>query len=232
MEIDLQHKRVFIIIPVFNEKTVIRRVIEEILPLGCNVIVVDDGSEQDIYIELKDLHAVEYIRHKANLGQGAALQTGIDLALTRGGDYFVTFDADGQHRGGDIPMMLRPLINNEADIALASRFLVKGSHNASSVRRILLQVGRWVNFLFTGLYLSDSHNGFRALNRIAALSIRITENRMAHATEIIAQIKKHQLRYIEVPSTVTYTDYSRGKGQSGIQSVRIFFDLVLQKLFK
>ena len=227
-----QHKKVTVIIPAFNEKKVIRRVIEEILPLGHDVVVVDDGSAEDIFGEIKDLQGVQYIRHKANLGQGAALQTGIDFALANGADYIVTFDADGQHQGSDIPIIIAPLINNEADIVLASRFLVKGSHNASFPRKLLLQVGRWVNFLFTGLYLSDAHNGFRAMNRVAAISIRITENRMAHATEIVAQIKKNKLRFKEVASTVVYTDYSRSKGQTGIQSIRIFFDLVLQKLFK
>jgi glycosyltransferase involved in cell wall biosynthesis len=232
MPIQHPHKRIFVIIPAFNEKKVIRRVVGEIMPQGHHIIVVDDGSGEDIYSEIKDLENVQYIRHKANMGQGAALQTGIELALARGADYIVTFDADGQHRSTDIPVMIEPLTNDEADIVLASRFLVKGSHNASFLRKLLLQVGRWVNFLFTGLYLSDAHNGFRALNRVAALSIHITENRMAHATEIIAQIKRNKLRYKEVPSIVLYTDYSRSKGQTGIQSIRIFFDLVLQKLFK
>jgi glycosyltransferase involved in cell wall biosynthesis len=225
------YKKTFIIIAAFNEKAVIRKVVEELLPFGFPVIVVDDGSAEDIGSEVKGLDNVIYLKHKVNLGQGAALQTGIDFALQQGAGYLVTFDADGQHCAADIPAILVPLINNEADIVLASRFLTAGSHNASIVKQLVLKTGRWVNYLFTGLFLSDAHNGFRAMNRAAALSIRISENRMAHATEILAQVKKNKLRYQEMASKVTYTNYSRGKGQSPLNSIRIFFDLVLQKLF-
>lgn len=225
------YKKTFIIVPAFNEKAVIRMVVEEILQFGCKVIVIDDGSLEDIRSEVEGIKEVIYLRHKVNLGQGAALQTGIDFALQRGAAYLITFDADGQHCAKDIPTMLAPLINDEADVVLASRFLIKSSHNASLLKQAVLKGGRWVNYVFTGLYLSDAHNGFRALNRIAALSIRINENRMAHATEIVAQVKKNKLRYKEIASKVTYTSYSRRKGQSPLNSLKIFFDLVLQKLF-
>jgi len=226
------HSKVFIIIPVFNEKRVIRKVIDELLPYRYRIVVVDDGSDEDIRSEVNDLALVTYLRHKANLGQGAALQTGIEYALQQAADYVISFDADGQHASNDIPRMLEPLIDDSADIVLASRFLLKGSHNASWIRHRVLIAGRWISYLFTGIYLSDAHNGFRAMNRKAASMIRIQENRMAHATEIIAQVKKNKLRYKEIPSTVLYTKYSLGKGQSPIQGLKIFFELVLQKLFK
>jgi glycosyltransferase involved in cell wall biosynthesis len=206
-------------------------VISQLIPLGCLIVVVDDGSTEEIQPELLTSPRVVYIRHKVNLGQGAAIQTGIDYALKQGASWFITFDADGQHSVDDIPVMLQPLLDQEADIVLASRFLARGSHNASARKQVLLRIGRWVNYFFTGLYLSDAHNGLRAMNKVAALTIRITENRMAHATEIIAQVKKNQLRFREVAAKVLYTDYSRKKGQSSLNSIRIFFDLVLQKLF-
>lgn len=209
-----------------------RAVAEEVINTGYRVIIVDDGSSQDIAAEVKSLNGLYYLRHKINLGQGAALQTGIDFALKTDAVYLVTFDADGQHKPEDIPALIGPLQQQQADIVLASRFIQKGYHNATWQRKWLLQLARWVNYLFTGIYLSDAHNGLRAMNRLAASSIRITENRMAHATEIIAQIKKKKLRYKEVAAKVIYTDYSRKKGQSGLYSVKIFFDLVLQKLFK
>lgn len=223
---------IFVIIPVFNEKQVIRSVVEGVINAGYPVILIDDGSAEDIATEVKGLEGLHYLRHKVNLGQGAALQTGIDFAIKLGAEYLVTFDADGQHQPTDIAVMLAPLQQEQADIVLASRFLHKGYHNASWQRKCLLQFARWVNYFFTGLYLSDAHNGLRAMNNLAASSIRITENRMAHATEIIAQIKKKKLRYKEVAANVVYTDYSRKKGQSGLYSIKIFFDLVLQKLFK
>jgi len=224
-------RKTFIIIPAFNEKAVIGRVVDDLLPLGCRIVVVDDGSPEELRPQVARHNEVFYIRHKVNLGQGAALQTGIDFALKQGASWFVTFDADGQHSVEDIPAILTPLFMEQADIVLASRFLTKGSHNAPVIKQLILKAGRWVNYIFTGLYLSDAHNGLRAMNRIAANTIRITENRMAHATEIVAQIKKHKLRYREIGANVLYTPYSKNKGQSSLNSLKIFFDLVLQKLF-
>ena len=226
------YNKTFIIIPAYNEKAAISKVLDDLSGLGCPVVVVDDGSPEDIREEVRRNKNVFYLRHKVNLGQGAALQTGIDFAVKQGAAYLVSFDADGQHSAGDIPAILDPVFSGEADIVLASRFLVKGHHNASFLKKIVLRIGRWVNYFFTGLYLSDAHNGLRAMNRLAAITIRISENRMAHATEIIAQIKKHQLRYKEVPAKVIYTEYSRHKGQSSLNGLKIFFDLVLQKLFR
>jgi polyprenyl-phospho-N-acetylgalactosaminyl synthase len=224
-------RKTSVIIPVYNEKAVIRSVVEELIPFGCSIVVVDDGSQQDIKAEVGKFKEVMYLRHKANLGQGAAIQTGIDYALQQGALFFITFDADGQHSVDDIPAMIVPLISGDADIVLASRFLVKGSHNAPILKQALLKTGRLVNYVFTGLYLSDAHNGLRAMNRVAALTIRIRENRMAHATEIVAQIKKYKLKYKEVGAKVIYTSYSKNKGQSSLNSIKIFFDLLLQKLF-
>jgi Glycosyltransferases involved in cell wall biogenesis len=224
-------RRTFIIIPAFNESKSIGRVVAELLPLGCRIVVVDDGSPEELRSECEGNNQIYYIRHKVNLGQGAALQTGIDFALKQGASWFITFDADGQHSAKDIPALLAPLFMEQADIVLASRFLAKGSHNAPIIKQLILKAGRWINYLFTGLYLSDAHNGLRAMNRVAAHSIRITENRMAHATEIVAQIKRQHLRYREVGAAVLYTPYSKNKGQSSLNSLKIFFDLVLQKLF-
>ena len=150
----------------------------------------------------------------------------------QGAQYLVTFDADGQHAATDIPALLFPLQNNDADITLASRFLKPGHHNAPLLKKILLNVARLVNYFFTGLYLSDAHNGLRAMTRHAAENIVIRENRMAHATEILFAIKKHKLKFREVPATVLYTEYSKNKGQSVFNSIRIFFDLVLHKIFE
>jgi polyprenyl-phospho-N-acetylgalactosaminyl synthase len=226
------YTKTFIIIPAYNEKTAINKVLAQLAALDCHIVVVDDGSLDNIREEVRTHKKVLYLRHKVNLGQGAALQTGIDFAIRNGAAYIVSFDADGQHSAADIPAILNPVVNDEADIVLASRFLVKGHHNAPFLKRIVLKIGRWVNYLFTGLYLSDAHNGLRAMNRLAAITIRISENRMAHATEIIAQVKKHKLRYKEVAANVIYTDYSKQKGQSLLNSLKIFFDLVLQKLFR
>lgn len=223
---------IFVIIPFYNENTVIREVIESLLPYNYKIVLVDDGSTKSPVDILSDTNPLHFIRHKVNLGQGASIQTGIDFALQKGAKWLVTFDADGQHLASDIESLLLPLQNNEADICIASRFLEKGKHNATKGRKITLKVGRWVNYFFTGFFLSDAHNGLRSMNRLAAEKLKLKENRMAHATEFLIAIKKNNLRYKEIPATVVYSDYSRKKGQSVFSSVRIFFDLVLHKLFE
>ncbi|MBI5858640.1 MAG: glycosyltransferase family 2 protein [Sphingobacteriales bacterium] len=224
-------KDVYVVVPAFNEQAMIRQVVNELLSFSYHIVLVDDGSEKNLYSEISGL-SVNFLRHEVNLGQGAALQTGIDYALSRGAKYIVTFDADGQHTAADIEKLLQPLADNEADITLGSRFLPGANHNMPAGRRMILHIGRGLNYLLTGLMLSDAHNGLRAMNRKAAGFLCITENGMAHATELLTQIKKNQLRFKEVPVNIRYTEYSKKKGQSVWGSFRIFFDLLLNKIFK
>ena len=221
---------IFVIIPAYNEGTIIHSVCEQILQYQYNVVVIDDGSSQHLYSALHDL-PIHFLRHKVNMGQGAALHTGMEYALIQGAEYIVTFDGDGQHEAADIPKFIEALFTDKTDIILGSRFMEDAVHNMSGRRKRTLQVARYVNYIFTGLLLSDAHNGFRAMNRTAAQAIRIHENRMAHATEILAQIKQQRLRYAELPVRVHYTAYSRAKGQTLWSSFRILFDLFLAKLF-
>ncbi len=200
------------------------------MALPYEVVVIDDGSTENILDEIKDLN-IYYLRHPVNLGQGAALQTGMDFAFRNEASFLIHFDADGQHQVSDIKKMLEPLKNENCDVVLGSRFL-QDSTKASVpfYKRSLLQFAKIVNGLFTGIWLSDAHNGFRALNRNAFSKIRLEENNMVHATEIIQQIKKHNLVYQEVPTQIIYTEYSKQKGQSPLNAISIFIDLILKKL--
>lgn len=223
---------IVVVIPSFNEGIILRNVIQNLLNNDYeNIIVIDDGSLNPVHDFIDDLPII-LLCHRVNLGQGAALQTGFEYARKLGAEIVITFDADGQHDATDIPSLIDPILNNQADIVLGSRFLPTSSHGMPSRKRFLLFMARFVNFLFTGLLLSDAHNGLRALNRLALEKIVITENRMAHATEILYEIKKNQLRYIEVPVNIHYTEYSKQKGQSSLDSIKILFDLVLHKFFK
>ena len=224
-------KDVFVIMPAYNENLIIQPVIQELLPYQYNIVVIDDGSAKTLAPLLKKI-PVYFIRHKVNLGQGAALQTGIEFALSKQAKYIIMFDADGQHQASDIEKLLLYLINEKVDIVSGSRFMKGSSHNMSSGRKLFLQIARFANFFFTGLLLTDAHNGLRAITREAAQKIKITENGMAHATEILNQISKRRLRHREVPVTIHYTEYSKKKGQTLTSSFRIFFDLLLNKIFK
>ncbi|MBR0459500.1 MAG: glycosyltransferase family 2 protein [Victivallales bacterium] len=221
-------EQVYIVIPSYNEGAVLRKTVESVLKTGHQVVVVDDGSRENPWPSLNDL-PIHFVRHPINLGQGAALQTGMDYALAHGATAVIHLDADGQHDIEAIPRFLEAL--KDCDIVLGSRFLQRG--DAALVprgKRILLTFARLVNYVFTGLWLTDAHNGYRCLNRRALESIHLTENRMAHATEILSLAHTAHLRIREIPVTIHYTDYSRAKGQKWYNSLNILFDLILNKL--
>ncbi len=223
--------KVCIIIPCFNEQAVLRDTVNRVLAIGLEVVIVDDGSSQPAAALLGDL-PIHLLRHPINLGQGAALQTGMDFAVRQGAEAVVHFDADGQHRVEDIQLFLDALTAG-ADVALGSRFLRhQDSAGIPLPKRLLLQCARLVNLFFTGLWLSDAHNGFRALNRRALQSIHLYENRMAHASEILQQIRRQRLQVVEIPTHIIYSDYSQAKGQRLINSLNILLDLLVNKFLR
>jgi glycosyltransferase involved in cell wall biosynthesis len=223
----LNPDEVWVIIPAYNESQTISQVITDLLPYAYRVVVVDDGSSDET-ARLSLGFPVVLLRHSANLGQGAALQTGIAYALrypeTR---YIVTFDADGQHCVEDIPGLLEPLLSGAYEVVLGSRF-IKGGQAVNIGRRkhLILSLALAFTRFTTRLQITDTHNGIRAFTSQAASKIRITQNRMAHASEILSQIATLGLRYCEAPVKVTYTSYSRSKGQSLLDSINILWELV------
>lgn len=221
---------VFVVIPAYNEGEVLRRTVLGVLPLGYQIVVVDDGSSVPALAALADL-PVYYVQHLSNLGQGAALQTGMQTALLRGAHIVVHFDADGQHQPRLIERLIAPIRSGEYDVVLGSRFLDPNDRKlVPRKKRILLKAGVLVSWMFTRLWLTDTHNGFRALSRKAASQVRLKENGFAHATEILDLIHKAKLSYCEIPATIRYTDYSIAKGQSMLNSINIVIDLILRKL--
>ncbi len=213
----------WVVIAAFNEGDVIEGVVREVVACGYHVAVVDDGS-LDRSAQLARDAGATVIRHAVNLGQGAALQTGVDYALRRGATRIATFDADGQHDAADLPAMLAALEGPDgADIALGSRFLGR-VEGASANRMRLLKTAVAMSNRMSGMKLTDAHCGFRAFRASAAPHLRITQDRMAHASELLRKIRSSGLRVVEVPVTVRYTAHSVRKGQGGIQAVRILFD--------
>lgn len=211
---------VWVVIAAYQEGAVIRDVVAEIVAAGWSVVVVDDGS-RDNTAERARLPGVHVLRHRINLGQGAALQTGIDYALRRGAEVLVTFDADGQHRPEDIAVLVDALV--DAEVVLGSRFL--GSIEGGDLgRRAMLRAARFVSNRLSGTKLTDSHCGLRAFRASIAPKLRITQERMAHASELLTKIASSGARVVEVPITVRYTAHSKRKGQGSLQAVRILFD--------
>ena len=221
-------KGTYVVIAAFDEEATIGGVLSELLAAGFPyVVVVDDGSSDRTRARARAGGAIT-LRHVINRGQGAALQTGIAYAVAAGADVIVTFDADGQHCADDVPYLVEPIASGRAAIALGSRFAGR-SIGMPRGRRWLLHLGRWFTFLSSGVLLSDAHNGLRAFSREAAQGFEIRLDRMAHASELIDQVRRTGLAWVEVPVRVRYTAYSRAKGQRSWGAFRIALDYLLGK---
>jgi glycosyltransferase involved in cell wall biosynthesis len=221
--------KVFIVIAAYNEGKSITKVISRLKRYGYHdIVVVDDGSKDETYATALKAGAT-VLRHVVNRGQGAALKTGIDYSLRNGADIIVTFDADGQHRVEDLKAMISPIKSGDYDVALGSRFL---KHvEMPFFRRLTLKIAVFVVWFFYGAKMTDAHNGFRAMNRKAAQTINITSDRMEHASQIVEEIHKHNLRFKEVPVTILYTNYSIQHGHGGMsQALKVFAKMIFRRM--
>lgn len=222
---------VVILIPTYNEGSVVKGTIEDIPKSLSKIVCVNDGSQDDTKDQILQTRA-HLISHAVNLGQGAALQTAIEYALLdEKSKYFVTYDSDGQHNIKDVMKMVKVIKSKDLDIVLGSRFLGTVV-NVSFLKRIVLKIAVKFTNMSTGIKLTDTHNGLRVFNRRTAEKLKLQMPDFAHASEIIQRIAEENLKYQEVPVTITYTDYSRSKGQSMINAINIIFDVVLGKVVK
>jgi polyprenyl-phospho-N-acetylgalactosaminyl synthase len=218
---------VFAVVPALNEASQIASVVEDLRAAGAEVVVIDDGSV-DGTDQRAGAAGATVLRHAINRGQGAALQTGFKWALARGAQWIVTFDSDGQHTAADLPRLLDPLFKNEADVVLGSRFL-GSTEGLTAPRRVILKLATIFTRMATGLRVTDAHNGLRAFSRNAAAALHLRLDRMAHASELMDQIRSSEMRITEVPVSIRYTDYSRRKGQRSSGAFRVLFDYLLYR---
>lgn len=217
----------WLVIPLYNEGTVIGQVITDARATFPNVVCVDDGSSDDSAARAEAAGAV-VVRHPINLGQGAALQTGIDYVVRQtDGAYLVTFDADGQHQVSDAAAMVNAARDEGLAAVFGSRFL-DGRTDTGWLKRQVLRVAVTMTNWSSGMKLTDAHNGLRVIRRDLAERLDLTQNRMAHASEIVEQIGDSGLPWAEHPVHVLYTDYSRSKGQSVFNSVNIVTELLFK----
>ena len=222
-------KDVAFVVPVYNEASVIGDVIADILRVTPHAVCVNDGSRDGSAAEIVKAGAY-LVDHPINMGQGAALQTGIEFARSLPGvERFVTFDADGQHLVEDAMRMVTLLEEGDVDIVLGSRFL-GASVGASRAKKVLLRAAVAFSNMTSGVRLTDAHNGLRAFNRHVADTIEITAPDMTHASEIVELIARNGYRYREVPVTIHYTEYSRSKGQASVNALNIAVDTLLRKV--
>jgi glycosyltransferase involved in cell wall biosynthesis len=230
-EIEMEANDVWVVVPAYNEADVIQASLSEVLKHFKNIVVIDDySSDQTAKVALTA--GAHVCRHPVNMGQGAALQTGIDYALSKGASAIVTFDADGQHRAEDAEKMVERLQTAKLDLVLGSRFKGAAAIGMPTAKAFFLKCATAYTRFTSGLDITDTHNGLRVMSRSAAEKIRIRQNRMAHASEILNRIAQFNLRYEEFPCVVRYSDYSRRKGQGMLGAIEILFDLYLRRLYK
>lgn len=211
----------------YNEAPVIGDVVRELRQAFPFVVCVDDGST-DTSVEKALAAGARVVQHPINLGQGATLQTAFDFAL---GDPLmtevVTFDADGQHQVEDAVGMIKKLRAEDLDVVVGSRFLDDRTHMGGA-KKLVLRLAAAYTRASTGMALTDAHNGLRVLDRDLVSKIHITQNRMAHASELIDQIGELKARWAEYPTHIVYTEYSTAKGQSLLNSVNILAELIFK----
>jgi glycosyltransferase involved in cell wall biosynthesis len=218
-----------VVMPVYNEATVVAGVIRELVDLGMVVVAVDDGSSDRSAEEIDKAGGLR-VTHPVNLGQGGALQTGFEAALRfTDAKYIATFDADGQHQAKDLLGMIER-IKSGYDVVLGSRFLEGGSAEMSWLRRAILKVATKVFNRGSEVRLTDAHNGLRLVTREVAARIDLAHRGMAHASELEQILTRSPLRVTEYPVHVLYTDYSRAKGQPLLNSVNILADIVSHRI--
>ncbi len=225
-----QNDSVWIVIPAYNEATAIGNVVRDIRNAGfSNILVVDDGS-RDTTFEASQNAGATTLRHRLNRGKGAATKTGIEAAKLLGAKIIVTMDGDGQHNPEDIEKLLAPIQQKKTDVVLGTR--LKNPEGMPWYKIAHNMIGNAIVWYLYGLWVSDSQSGFRAYSCRAAKMIDTTTDRYEYDSEVIREIKKHRLKYSEVPIEVRYTDYSMGKTQkqslvTGIKTVyRMIFHML------
>ena len=213
-----------IIVPAYNEGSVIEENLNKILKEFKHVVCVNDGSSDNTAEEVSKTKAI-LLSHPVNIGQGGALQTGIEYGITNNFNFFATFDADGQHSLEDLKEMVDLIHKNKnIDIMIGSRFLSKKAENMSFSKKILLKTAIIFSNISSRVKATDTHNGLRVFN------LKTAKKDYSHASEILDKIRINKLNFQEFPTTVYYTDYSKGKGQSSINAVNIIVDQLLNML--
>ena len=216
-------RNAWIVVPAFNEAGVIGEVIADLRSVFANVVCVDDGSGDDTG-DVALRAGAHLVRHPVNLGQGAAIQTGVEYARRQpGAEVFATFDADGQHRVKDLVTMIDRLSAGDVDVVIGTRF-GHGVSRPPLLKSVVLRTATRLSPRGRRLGLTDTNNGLRVFNKTVADGLDITMNGMSHATEFIMLIAENRWRVAEEPVEVLYTEYSRSKGQPLLNGVNIIFD--------
>lgn len=209
-----------IVIPAFNESQRIHQVINSVKKYGFSIIVVDDGSQDQTYETLKKLK-VTTLRHKVNLGKGAALKTGCEAAFLMGAEAVIMMDSDGQHKAEDLPKFIEALRSGEYDIVFGSRNFRLG---IPLIRFIGNKFASFlVSFLF-GIYVTDLLCGYRAFTKKAFEKLKWQSSGYGIETEMVVKAGIYKLKHCEVPVETIY--YDKFKGVTILDALGILLDVM------
>jgi UDP-N-acetylglucosamine---dolichyl-phosphate N-acetylglucosaminyltransferase len=221
-------KKIFIVIPAFNEELIIREVVNDIRKKGYSrIIIVDDGSQDNTFEEAQSAGVIA-LRHKINRGKGAATKTGIEAAKLLEADVIVTMDGDGQHDPKDITKLINPIILGKKDVVLGTR--LKNPEGMPFYKIVQNYIANALTWYLFGLWVSDSQSGFRAYSKKAADLIDTKYDRYEYDSEIVREIYINKLKYQEIPIKVRYTKYSMGKEhkQNWINGTKTLYKMFLK----
>jgi len=190
-------------IPAFNEEKNIAVLIIQLKKIADKIIVCNDGST-DLTSKIAEGLGATVINHAKNLGYGAAIRSIFLKAKELGGDILVTFDADGQHRIEDINRVIKPIINEESDLVIGSRFLDKSEKEVPQYRKVGIKIITKVTNATIKKQLTDSQSGFRAYSKKVLNELNPSELGMGISTEILIKASAKNFRISEVPIKITY----------------------------
>jgi len=190
-------------IPAFNEEKNIAVLIIQLKKIADKIIVCNDGST-DLTSKIAEGLGATVINHAKNLGYGAAIRSIFLKSKDLGGDILVTFDADGQHRIEDINRVIKPIINEESDLVIGSRFLDKSEKEVPQYRKVGIKIITKVTNATIKKQLTDSQSGFRAYSKKVLNELNPSELGMGISTEILIKASAKNFRISEVPITITY----------------------------
>lgn len=212
------------VIPAFNEYASVTAVVDQTLPYVEAVVVVDDGSGRPLRRVLPNDPRITVLRHRINLGKGAALKTGVEYVRRLGFDAVIFLDGDGQHIPEEIPALLEPLTRNAADIVFGVRPFHTSMPLVARIGNVFLT--GFLNLLFH-IRVSDTQSGFRAFRLRVYPKIEWQSPRYAVETEMIVNAGKHHIRFAERPIRTVYLDKYRGT--TVFDGIRIFVNMILWK---
>ena len=226
----MPNKDTLVIVPVYNEIKNLENVILDLNEYFENILIVDDGSDDD-YSQILKTFNIKYVKHSINLGQGAGIHTGFTYFLSQiQYEYVVTFDGDGQNSGIDAQKMVDLIRQKNLSAVLGSRFIKKS--NSSKIpffKYLILQLAKLYEKIFFNIHLSDAHNGLRVLKRdvVKNFILPIQNNDMNHATEISYKISNSKCKFEEYPVVV---EYKNKRSQNPINAINIAFTNLYKRL--